>query len=96
MMNLNDSIYLTCLTQPNSFLSRPMLSVLQTAGYQNFSHTLHPKPDQNDRVAVGRFLASTDPSYIILTAGSSGSILANQKLTASIIDDNLKNNRKCH
>jgi GDP-L-fucose synthase len=86
-MNLNDSIY---LTQPNSFLSRPILSQLKTAGYQNFSHTLHPEPDLTDRVEVERFFASTHPSYIILTAGLSGGILANQKLPALLIYDNLQ------
>ena len=74
-MNLNDSIY---LTQPNSFLSRPILSGLKTTGYQNLSHTLHPEPDLTDRVEIEWFFASTHPSYIILKAGLSGNILANQ------------------
>ena len=59
-----------------------ILSGLKTAGYQNFSHILHPESDLTDRVEVERFFASTHPSYIILKAGWSGGILANQMFPA--------------
>ena len=78
-MNLNDSIY---LIQPNSFLSRPTFVGIENIWMPELSHILHTEPDLTDWVEVERFFVSTHPRYIILKAGWSGGILANQMFAA--------------
>jgi len=48
-----------------------------------------PEPDLLDRRAVDRFVARTRPDFVVVAAGPSGGIGANQRRPASLMHDNL-------
>lgn len=70
-------------------MGRALLRALPRAGYRRIVGAPPREPDLTDARAVDAFFAGERPDYVFLVAGKSGGILANRRIPADLMLDNL-------